>query len=135
MRALSKCGIELDDDLVIRTHTFDIQAGYAATAKALAKGVRFTAVFSISDTMAIGAMRALREAGLGIPTECSVIAIDGLEFTEYIHPQLSTLSQPKEELGSRSVDILLDMIHGHGHHRQEILPTIFRVGASVRRIV
>ena len=135
VRALSKCGIPLDDDLVIRTHTFDIQAGYVATAQALRKGTQFTAIFSISDIMAIGAMRALREAGLEIPRDCSLIAIDGLEFTDYIHPQLSTLCQPKEELGRRSVDILLDMIQQRGHHRQEILPTIYRVGASVRRIV
>ena len=121
-----------DDDLVIRTHTFDIQAGYVATAQALRKGTQFTAVFSISDIMAIGAMRALREAGLDVPGDCSVIAIDGLEFTDYIHPQLSTLCQPKGEMGRRSVDILLDMIQGHGHHRQETLPTVFRAGASVR---
>lgn len=132
VRALSRCGIPLDDDLVIRTHTFDIQAGYVATAQALRKGTQFTAVFSISDIMAIGAMRALREAGLDVPGDCSVIAIDGLEFTDYIHPQLSTLCQPKEEMGRRSVDILLDMIQGHGHHRQETLPTVFRAGASIR---
>ena len=134
VRALSHCGIPLDEDLVIRTNTFDIQAGYNAMATALKKGVQFTAVFSISDIMAIGAMRALREAGLSVPFDCSVNAIDGLEFTDYIHPQLTTLCQPMEEMGRRSVDILLDMIQGTGHHRQETLPTVFRTGASVRKI-
>ena len=134
VRALAECGIPLDDELVIRTHTFDIRAGYTAMGLALKKGVSFTAVFSISDIMAIGAMRALREAGLDVPSDCSVIAIDGLEFTDYIHPQLSTLSQPKEEIGCCSVDILLDIIQGKGCHQHKTLPTVFRAGASLRRI-
>ena len=119
---------------MIRTNPVDIQAGYRAMEAALKKGTKFTAVFSISDIMAIGAMRAMREAGLSVPYDCSIIAIDGLEFTDYIHPQLTTLCQPMKEMGHRSVDILLDMIQGTGHNRQEILPTVFRTGASVRKI-
>lgn len=134
VRALTHCGIPLDEDLVIRTEAFDIQAGYKAMERTLQKGIKFTAVFSISDIMAIGAMRAMREAGLTVPYDCSIIAIDGLEIGDYVHPQLSTLCQPMKEMGNRSVDILLDMIQGTGHNRQEILPTTFRTGASVRKI-
>ena len=79
-------------------------------------------------------MRALREAGRNVPQDCSVIAIDGLEVSEYIDPPLTTLCQPMEEMGERSVDILLDMVQGEGHNRHKILPTTFRKGASVRNI-
>lgn len=133
-KALADCGLPYDPELVICTDAFDIQAAYNAMAAKLKEGTHFTAVFSISDIMAIGAMRAMREAGISVPEDCSIIAIDGLEFSDYIHPQLSTLCQPMKEMGQLSVDILLDLIQGIGENRQEILPTVYRTGASVRKI-
>ena len=93
----------------------------------------FTAVFAIADDMAIGAMRALRESGRSIPEDCSVIAIDGISVSEYIHPMLTTLCQPMTAMGEASVEILLDIIEGRGVHRHVTLPTALREGASVRR--
>ena len=90
--------------------------------------------YSIADNMALGAMRALREAGCRVPEDCSVIAIDGLTMSEYFHPMLTTLCQPMEEMGRRSVEILMDMIHGRGRPRCETVRTVLRRGASVRRI-
>ena len=63
-------------------------------AEKLRQEADFTAVFSIADNMALGAMRALREAGRRVPEDCSVIAIDGLTMSEYFHPMLTTLCQP-----------------------------------------
>ena len=134
LNALRDCGLPLDEKLVISAGAFDIQNAYRATAETLAQGTEFTALFSIADNMAIGAMRALREAGKNVPQDCSVIAIDGLEVSEYINPPLSTLCQPMEQLGQRSVEILLDMVQGRGGHRCETLPTTYRTGASVRNI-
>lgn len=134
VKALRDCGLPLDEELVISAGTFDIKDAYRATAETLQKGVEFTALFSIADNMAIGAMRALREAGRNVPEECSVIAIDGLEVSEYIDPPLATLCQPMEQMGQRSVEILLDMVQGKGGHRRETLPTTYRTGASVRNI-
>ena len=134
LKALSDCGIAPEDALVISTGGYDIAGAYRAVAQKLSDGVRFTAIFSVSDNMAIGAMRALREAGLHIPTDCSLIAIDGLEVSDYIQPRLTTLCQPMEEMGQHSVDILLDLIQGKAHNRQEILPTTLRFGESIRHI-
>lgn len=133
-KALRESGVEVDEELVICAGTFDIHDAYRATAEKLAAGCDFTAIFSIADNMAIGAMRALREAGKRVPEDCSVIAIDGLEVSEYIDPPLSTLCQPMEEMGRRSVEILLELIEGTGTNRQETLPTTYRTGASVRSI-
>ena len=69
-----------------------------------------------------------------VPEDCSVIAIDGLTMSEYFHPMLTTLCQPMEEMGRRSVEILMDMIHGRGRPRCETVRTVLRRGASVRRI-
>lgn len=91
----------------------------------------FTALFAIADSMAIGAMRALMDAGRRIPEDCSVIAIDGLELSAYIEPPLTTLCQPMEEMGRRSAEILLDMVRHKGSHACELLHTTLRQGRSV----
>ena len=134
LRALADCGLPTEEELVIRAGSFDIGDAYWATAERLRQGADFTAVFSIADNMALGAMRALREAGCRVPEDCSVIAIDGLTMSEYFQPILTTLCQPMEEMGRRSVEILMDMIHGRGRPRCETVRTVLRRGASVRRI-
>ena len=114
--------------------SFAIEDAYRAMGAALDRTEDFTALFAIADDMAIGAMRALREHGRNVPEDCSVIAIDGIVVSEYIHPMLSTLCQPREELGTKSVELLLDVIEERGGHRQVTLPTTFRTGASIRRV-
>lgn len=133
-KALADFGLEADENLVICAESFDIQGAYLAVQEKLRQKVPFTAIFAIADSMAIGAMRALREAGRNVPEDCSIIAIDGLEVSDYIHPRLTTLCQPMAEMGKHSVDILLDIVQGTGHNRQETLPTTFRSGDSVRNV-
>ena len=133
-KALESHGIPLDEDLVMCTGTFDIRDAYEAVSRRLRQGADFTALFAIADSMAIGAMRALRDAGRRVPEDCSVIAIDGLELSAYIEPPLTTLCQPMEEMGRRSAQILLGLIHGHGAHCCEVLPTQLRQGGSVQDI-
>ena len=133
-KALESHGIPLDEDLVMCTGTFDIRDAYEAVSERLRQGAEFTALFAIADSMAIGAMRALRDAGRRVPEDCSVIAIDGLELSAYIEPPLTTLCQPMEEMGRRSAQILLGMLRGHGAHCCEVLPTQLREGGSVVRI-
>ena len=134
-KALTDAGITPDDSLVICTDTFNIQAAYQAMNRALDSGMDFTAVFAISDNMAIGAMRALREHGRTVPDDCSVIAIDGIEVSDYIAPPLTTLCQPMEKMGQRSMEILLDMIEGRAGNCHEVLPTVLRIGGSVKKLV
>ena len=94
----------------------------------------FLFVLTHPSMTAIGAMRALRDAGRRIPEDCSVIAIDGLELSAYIEPPLTTLCQPMTAMGEASVEILLDIIEGRGVHRHVTLPTALREGASVRQL-
>ena len=133
-KALESHGIPLDEELVMCAGSFDIRAAYAAVSEKLRQGADFTALFAIADSMAIGAMRALRDAGRAVPEDCSVIAIDGLELSAYIEPPLTTLCQPMEEMGRRSAQILLGMIRGHGAHCCEVLPTQLREGRSVKTL-
>lgn len=136
VKALRDHGLEVDDSLVLCTNDYDIRAAYETVKGELERenGGDFTAVFAISDNMAIGAMRALRDGGRRVPEDCSVIAIDGLELSAYIEPPLTTLCQPKEEMGRESVQQLLALMQGDGTHMQHILPTQLREGRSVATI-
>lgn len=131
VQALESHGIPVDPELVICTGGFGVKDAYRAVQEKMAENVDFTALFAIADSMAIGAMRALMDAGRRIPEDCSVIAIDGLELSAYIEPPLTTLCQPMEEMGRRSAEILLDMVRHKGSHACELLPTTLRQGRSV----
>ena len=132
-RALRDFGLTEHPEDLICASDFTIANAYAAMQKRLRSPADFTAVFAIADDMAIGAMRALRESGRSVPSDCSVIAIDGISVSEYIHPMLTTLCQPMTAMGKTSVGILLDIIEGRSGHRHVTLPTELRKGASVQR--
>ena len=134
VRALHALGLPLRSELVITTNSFGVRDAYNAVRERLAEGAEFTALFAIADSMAIGAMRALMDAGRAIPEDCSVIAIDGLELSAYIEPPLTTLCQPMTQMGQRSVELLLDMVQHKRTHVCEVLPTALRKGRSVRSI-
>ncbi len=135
LKALADNGIAYDPSIVMQTGGFTIANAYNTMAQMLENDdVDFTAIFTIADVMAMGAMRALREYGKRVPEDCSVIAIDGIAMSEYMNPMLSTLCQPVEEMGRKSVSILMDMIEGRSGNRHEVLPTRFRVGASISKL-
>lgn len=131
LSALRELGLPADDTLVMTSNGYNIRDAYDTVYARTEKELPFTALFAISDAMAIGAMRALRDRGYRIPEDCSVIAIDGLEISAYIDPPLTTLCQPMEQMGTRSAQILLDMIQNGSDHVCEILPTALRQGGSV----
>ena len=133
-RALKDFGLELDENLIISTNSYGIKEAYEGTKEWLKNNHDFTAIFAIADNIAIGAMRALNEAGVSVPEDCSVLAIDGIEISEYMNPTLSTLCQPMKEMGSDAVEILIDIIEGRGTHKQVVLPTTYRSGNSVSQI-
>lgn len=131
VKALTEAGMAPDEDLIISVDSYNIADAYYGTKKWLEKGIAFDAIFAIADNLAMGAMRALREKGIDVPGQCSIVAIDGIEVSEYMAPALSTYCQPMKELGRTSVELLIDLIEKKGKHRQIILPTIFREGGTI----
>lgn len=131
VKALTEAGMAPDEDLIISVDSYNIADAYYGTKKWLEKGIAFDAIFAIADNLAMGAMRALREKGIDVPGQCSIVAIDGIEVSEYMAPALSTYCQPMKELGRTSVELLIDLIEKKGKHRQVILPTIFREGGTI----
>lgn len=132
-RALKDFGIELDDNLIITINSFNIADAYLGMKAWLKQQHEFTALFAISDNMAMGAMKALREAKKSIPEDVAVIAIDGIEASEYMNPVLTTLCQPMEKIGSEAVRLMVDIIKGEKKHNHILLPTIFRQGETLKR--
>lgn len=131
-RALKDFGIPLNEKLIIEIDSFSIADAYTGMKNWLKKKQDFTAVFAISDNMAMGAMKALRDCGKKVPDDVSVIAIDGIEASEYMNPVLSTLCQPMEKMGIEAVKLLVDIIRDKNIHRHIILPTALREGETLK---
>ena len=112
---------------------FSFAQGYEAMDRQLKGGQRVTAVFALADVMAIGAMRCIRDHGLRVPEDISVIGFDGLPLGQYYSPKLSTISQPVEALAKECVELLLDMIDG-GKPRHVTVPYTLSVNESVKNI-
>ncbi len=130
-QALEEAGLPLDMSLVAETVDFDMAAAYRRTRALLESGTEFTAVFAIADSMAIAAMKALHDAGRQVPEDCSVIAIDGIEMSQYTVPTLTTLIQPQEALGAQAVEILVNILENHGECRHLRVETALRPGGTV----
>lgn len=105
-KALAEANIPLNTDWVVESH-FDFEGGVAGMEKLLAASNRPSAVFCCSDTIAVGAYQVIHRQGLRIPQDISVIGYDDIELARYLSPPLSTVSQPKAELGKLAVEMLL----------------------------
>ena len=130
-QALVDAGIPLDEDLVLETVDFTMSAAYARTLAALGERPDITAIFAVADSMAIAAMKALHNVGFSVPGACSVVAIDGIEISQYTIPTLTTLVQPQETLGEEAFKTLLDVIEGTAPNRHVRLETSLREGETL----
>ncbi len=122
--ALSEAGIMPEADLAIHTD-FTRRGGYRAMQQLLARPAGPPdAVFVASDTMASGALQALRDAGKRIPDDVAVFGFDGLDESTVSRPVLSTVAQPIGELGQEAVRIVLSLIErAEQEPIQRYLPT------------
>lgn len=133
-KALTKNEIEYKEDfLEIGEYTFE--SAFNAMNKLLDKDLDLTAVFVTSDIMAIGASKAILSKGLKIPHDISVIGFDGIEYAEFFHPSITTVKQPGEYMGEKSVEILFNLIKKKGNHRHIILETKLLERESCKKLV
>jgi LacI family transcriptional regulator len=98
------------------------ETGYLATLKLLAAREPFTALFAFNDVSAIGAIRALREAGWKVPEEISVVGFDDVDSASFHNPALTTVRQPLREMGRLAAEAVLQRIaKGSAAPEQELL--------------
>ena len=137
-RALADHGIECADSLVVhmpaKGQVYTMKNGYDQTMKLLQSGEKFTAVYAISDTLAIGACKAIFDYGLKVPDDISVLGCDGLDMARYYQPAITTIEQPLTEMALETSRILFELIREKGGRRKHIFEARIREGQSVRRI-
>ncbi|MBN1266972.1 MAG: LacI family DNA-binding transcriptional regulator [Anaerolineales bacterium] len=108
-QALADHGIEVEKGLIVRG-AFNAASGYQAAEKLLSINEPPTAIFASNDLMAIGTLRAAYEHGLSVPQDLSLIGFDDIELASYVVPPLTTIAQPKEQIGQAAVDLLIKRI-------------------------
>lgn len=111
IRALADHGIDVPE-AHIRFGDYKTQSGYELMKEILAQEPHPTAVFAVSDDMAVGAMNCIHDHGLKVPEHLSVIGFDGSQLTEQVRPRLTSMEQPILEMGKVTVDKLLELIEG-----------------------
>lgn len=131
LHALTEAGVAFDPTWVLQGET-TLQGGHALTHELLAgPGPRPTAVFCVSDLMAIGALRALYEAGIRVPDEMAVVGFDGITLGQFMTPALTTIDQPRMEMGRLAADRLFTLLDGQVPlPTEQVLPAALLVRES-----
>ena len=121
----------LDESLVVHS-LYSLEAGQAAATRLLAAGV--TAILCASDPMALGAIRAVRRAGLSVPRDISIVGYDDSALMNCTEPPLTTIRQPIEPMGRTVIELLLRQITSDSAIRDELFfePRAGRRAASDR---
>lgn len=107
--SLEEHNIPVDKELISYGKA-SIQGGYDQMWALLEKRKKITAVFAAGDTMAIGAMKALKDQGLRVPEDCAVVGFDDIDLSAFWEPALTTIRQPKEMIGRIAFQKLLALM-------------------------
>jgi LacI family transcriptional regulator len=119
--ALTAAGIERDESRIICVKQYNSEFGIYGMRELLLRGRDFTAVFAGSDELAIGAIRVLKDEGLRVPEDVSVIGFDNIESSNYYIPRLTTVHQPINEIGEQAALNLHRRISGGANTDFEII--------------
>ena len=121
-RAVADGALDADPALVVEGD-FTEASGHAAARALLARPDRPTAVFAANDSMAIGALRAFREAGLDVPGDVALAGFDDIPVAEFVTPALTSVHVPIYEMGAQAVEAVLATILGTDGATSTTLPT------------
>ncbi len=126
-----------DMEVTVIEGNLEFEGGYYPVKEYLDKReVDFTAIFFSNDQMAVGGMHALYEKGLRVPYDVSVLGFDDDVYARFLNPPLTTIRQPREELGEMAARLIIERIEGNGSkvNRRIILPTSIVERDSVRNL-
>lgn len=136
-QALEDHGLEVNDKLVYsmkeNIESYSMENGYEVTKELLRSGEEFTALFAVSDSLAVGACKAIFESGKSVPEDYAVAGFDGLDITYYYHPSITTIRQPVEEIAEETITILFDLINKKITHAHKTFPAELLIRESTAR--
>jgi LacI family transcriptional regulator len=129
--ALEAAGIPFDPALLVRAPP-DPQGGFDGMTRLLTLADRPTAVFTVNNLVALGAVEAVRATGLEVPDDIALVCFDDIEYASRMYPFLTVMAQPAETLGTLSTQLLLDRIEERARERPRVivLPADFIVRRS-----
>lgn len=133
-KAFAEQGMKLEPGRQYRSAFFSMEEGYHAMEQLFEQMPDLTAVFAMADVLAVGAIRAVRDRGLRVPEDVSVMGFDGIELGNYLSPRLTTVRQARERIADRSLEILLSDIAGERPAVHELLPFDIVEGESAAKI-
>lgn len=130
---LEACGIAERPEYIRRGTDARQESGYAQTIDLLDLKTPPSAIFATNPLIALGALRAIRDRGLRVPDDVSLIGFDDTVYAGLLDPPLTTIAQPTTELGRRAAELLLDrVVRGYtGEPRNVVLPPKLEIRASV----
>ena len=128
--ALADRGISFDQE-DYRECRFSLDAGYNTARGYFRDHPDTTALFAMSDAVAIGSIRALKDLKKSVPEDVSVVGFDGIDLSRYTIPRLTTVEQPVDEIARRSVNLLLDMMEKGAAPRHILVKAVYRNRDSV----
>lgn len=138
-KALEDHGIAFNENLVRcmkeSIETYTMENGYAVTKELLASGEDFTAIYAVSDSLAVGACRAIVEAGKKVPDNYSVAGFDGLDISYYYNPSITTIQQPVEKIAAETIRILFDLIQKKTTQAHKMFPAELIIRESTKPLL
>lgn len=121
-RALDREGIEIENDLIL-IGGYSSKGAYKATLEILKRRNDITAIFVLSDIMAIGSAKAIIDSKLNIPEDISIVGFDGMDESKYYNPSITTVKQPKKLMAKMSINLLMSLIKGETENKHILLDT------------
>ncbi|MEN8172467.1 MAG: LacI family DNA-binding transcriptional regulator [Chloroflexota bacterium] len=112
-------GINLDPALIVKGD-WSAESGGKAVQKLLSSEIPFSSVFAHNDQMAVGAIRALRNVGMHVPGDISVIGYDDIPLASYFDPPLTTIRQPMNKFGRHGAQLLIDAVQNPEHELKQV---------------
>lgn len=132
-KALCDHNIEFDNSLLVKGNFIE-EGGYTATLKLLQKK-RPTAIFYGNDSMALGGIRAIKELGMRVPDDISVVGFDDIEAASFCHPALTTVRQPMAEMSENAVKTLVSLLKNETEcFAQYVMPVQFIERQSCKQL-
>jgi len=119
-KALADAHMTIDESLIARG-SYRYKSGYENAIQLLTSQCPPTAIFAVSDVLAIGAVKAIKSLGLSVPEDVSVMGFDNIYFSSMYSPSISTVSQPAYQIGEKAMELLIDMMKGEKKLDQHIL--------------